>query len=71
MLADTEAELHAMAKRLGLQRSWYQAKASTPHYDLSPGRHELAIRYGAELLERLAFVERLRAIRAKRDTGAW
>jgi hypothetical protein len=49
MMADTEEELHEMAARLGLKRAWFQEppKASVPHYDLTPSRRALAIRYGA------------------------
>ena len=32
MIADTEAELHAFAHRLGMRREWYQGD----HYDLRP-----------------------------------
>jgi Protein of unknown function (DUF4031) len=43
MIADTEAELHAMADRIGVQRRWFQYD----HYDISKGKRELAVRYGA------------------------
>ncbi len=39
-------ELHAMAARLGLQRSWFQA-TSLPHYDITPSKRALALRLGA------------------------
>lgn len=42
---DLEA-LHAFAARLGLKRVWFQPK-STPHYDLTPGKRELALEIGA------------------------
>lgn len=48
MVADMEAELHAFAKRLGLQRRWYQDKKPLhPHYDLLGGKAREAIRKGA------------------------
>jgi len=47
MLADTEAELHEMALRLKLKRSWYQSK-SVPHYDLTLGMRRKAIKAGAK-----------------------
>jgi hypothetical protein len=46
MLADTEAELHAMADRLGMRREWYQP-GRRPHYDLSKTRRAEAMRLGA------------------------
>lgn len=49
MWADTEEELHEMARKLGLRRSWYQTppKASWNHYDVSKGKRAEAIRLGA------------------------
>ena len=36
MVADSLSELHAMAKRLSLKRSWFQpGTSSLPHYDLT------------------------------------
>lgn len=42
-------ELHAFAARIGLRRSWFQPR-SVPHYDLSPGKREQALRAGAEFV---------------------
>ncbi len=47
MLADTPAELHAMADRIGVQRKWYQNRASTPHYDVCKSKRALAVAAGA------------------------
>ena len=50
MQADTLEELHAMADRLGLRRSWFQSKAGKPwhdHYDLTRSRRAQAIELGA------------------------
>jgi hypothetical protein len=47
-------ELHAMARKLGLKREWYQDRDKSgrlhnhPHYDLTPSKRTLAIRYGAK-----------------------
>jgi hypothetical protein len=46
MMADTLEELHALASRIGLRRSWFQPR-SFPHYDLSPGKREAAVAAGA------------------------
>lgn len=70
MIADTAAELHEMADRIGLQRKWFQTpdgpkRASFPHYDLSVSRRDLAIDAGAIVLERHPFVDVMRSIRAR------
>lgn len=43
MIADTEAELHEMAAKLGLQRAWYQGD----HYDVSLAVRGRAVKLGA------------------------
>ena len=43
MIADDEAELHAMALRIGMRREWYQGD----HYDLRPEGRARAIAAGA------------------------
>jgi hypothetical protein len=48
--ADSVEELHAFAARLGLRRSWFQARAGRPeleHYDVTESKREQAIRMGA------------------------
>lgn len=50
MVSDTsEAELHEFAARLGLKRSWAQLRpsASAAHYDLTPAKRALAVKFGA------------------------
>jgi len=42
-----EHVLHAMAYKIGMQRSWFQDKPGFPHYDLVPSRRLAAIREGA------------------------
>lgn len=39
-------ELHDFAKRIGLQRRWFQDK-TFPHYDVTSNRRLIAIRNGA------------------------
>lgn len=65
MIADTPAELHAMADRLGLKRAWFQAppKASFWHYDIAKSKRALAIAAGAIDCDRNTFVAHLRRIR--------
>jgi hypothetical protein len=47
MMADTLDELHDFAQRLGMKREWFQNKDRFPHYDVSKGKREQAIRMGA------------------------
>ncbi len=50
MQADSLEELHAMADRLGLRRSWFQTKPGRPwrdHYDLTSAKRKQAIELGA------------------------
>lgn len=58
MVADDLGELHLMAELIGMRREWFQANASTPHYDLSLAKRALAVSYGAVELSR-------------RDMGVW
>lgn len=43
MIADTDAELHAMADRIGVDRKWHQVD----HYDIALSKRALAIMHGA------------------------
>ena len=62
MIADTEAELHAMAARIGVARRWYQGD----HYDVCVAKRALAVRFGArEITWRQASAMMLHV----RDTG--
>lgn len=71
MIADTPAELHAMADRIGLDRRWFQTppKASFWHYDISKGKRALAVEHGAVGCNRNVFVAALRRIRAAETFG--
>lgn len=55
MIADTNEELHEFAAKLGMKRSWFQASASGPHYDLVRSKRDLAVRLGAVELDDRAF----------------
>lgn len=65
MLADTVAELHDFAARIGLKREWFQP-ASRPHYDLSKAKRAEAIAAGAVEVDR----HELSAL-MKRQTPTW
>lgn len=43
MIADTDAELHAMAARIGVARKWFQGD----HYDIALSKRERALDLGA------------------------
>jgi hypothetical protein len=43
MIADTEAELHAMADQIGVARKWHQGD----HYDIAMSKRALAVAAGA------------------------
>jgi hypothetical protein len=47
MYADTLEELHEMAVRIGMRRSWFQNHSSMPHYDLVASRRVDAIMAGS------------------------
>ena len=47
MIADTVEELHAFAKKLGLEREWFQNKKGVPHYDITANKRTEAIHKGA------------------------
>jgi Protein of unknown function (DUF4031) len=46
--ADTDAELDAIASRIGLNIGWVQhSRRGLRHFDLTPSRRVLALRHGA------------------------
>lgn len=47
MAADTDAELHAMADQIGVDRKWFQGRGYWGHYDITQAKKALAIKYGA------------------------
>lgn len=73
MLADTPAELHAMADRIGVARKWYQgpSKASTPHYDIAKSKRALAVAAGAVEIERKKVADLCKQIRAAALGAGW
>ena len=52
LMADTLAELHAMAAQLGIPRRAFQNKASGAHYDVPAPLREQAIALGARAISR-------------------
>lgn len=67
MFADTLDELHEMAAKIGMKRSWFQDEGSLQHYDLVQSRRNLAIVYGAiEITDRKQLVTKWNELRVKR-----
>ena len=52
LMADTLAELHAMADAIGLPRRAFQDKASGAHYDVDAALREAALVLGAVAVSR-------------------
>ena len=65
MVADTVAELHEMAAKVGMKREWFQPYSS-PHYDLSKTRRAAAVAAGAIEVDRRGIVAVL-----KRSVPVW
>jgi hypothetical protein len=63
MIADSLAELHAMARAIGMKRKWFQGEASFPHYDVSQTRRREAVRLGAVEVGRRELVHVMRRYR--------
>lgn len=65
MLADTDDELHAMADKIGVARRWHQ-KAGTPHshYDICLSKRAVAVRLGAQEVDRAGVASIIRTKRA-------
>ena len=68
LMADSEAELHRFAFRLGLQLSSYQGppKTTAPHYDITGFERNRAIRMGAVPVNRRQIVDHFRKVRVSR-----
>ena len=66
MIADTEAELLAMADRIGVPRKWHQYPGTAKsHFDICKGKRALAVAAGATEIEMRRSGEIVRAKRAK------
>lgn len=67
MLADSPDELHAMADKIGVARRHYQSpdKASFPHYDICKAKRALAVRHGAQEVDRRKLSEHMKQTRRR------
>ena len=64
LIADSVEELIDFAVAMGLRREWYQPKSS-PHFDLTAGAREAAVRHGAIEIDQRELVKKLRELRQK------
>lgn len=64
MLADTDEELFAMARRIGVNVKWHQ-KAGTAHshFDVCLSKRALAVKYGAQEIDRYRVSDLIKAKR--------
>lgn len=53
-------ELHAFARRMGLNREWFQKHPVHPHYDLFGRAHARAIQHGARHMPSKQLARRLK-----------
>jgi Protein of unknown function (DUF4031) len=60
LFADDLNELHDFARRMGLQRSWFQPDPRLPHYDLTPRARARALAAGAQSVSRRFVAGRIR-----------
>jgi hypothetical protein len=69
LFADTEEELHEMARRLGLKRMWFQPQKgnSVAHYDITPKKRQRAVATGAQELGARQAVDCWRKIRTQQN----
>lgn len=65
MIADTEQELVAFAKQIGLKPEWIQRKRLL-HFDLTASKRMVAIKKGAIELERKMFSKKAKEINKER-----
>lgn len=70
MIADTDAELHQMAAKIGVARRWHQ-KAGTPHshYDICLAKRAMAVGAGAIEIDRARLGEIIQAKRTALKKG--
>lgn len=68
--ADTLEELHAFARKLGLKREWFQPRSS-PHYDLSPAKHAMALMRGAKFRSSREWALEKGCRRRRPDFNVW
>lgn len=70
MIADTRAELMAMAEKIGVQAKWIQkAGAPNEHFDIAQGKRALAVQAGAVEVTMYDLVRKLQDRRREWPAG--
>ncbi|KRV74540.1 DUF4031 domain-containing protein [Pseudomonas citronellolis] len=70
MFADTDAELLAMADKIGVQRKWHQYPGTVKsHFDICLSKKALAIQHGAAEIDYPNDVSKLMRKRRERVKG--
>lgn len=65
LVADSLDELHQFAANLGLRRSWFQEKASYPHYDVTAAMRYKALSLGAIAADRATIIAAAKSLKAE------
>lgn len=56
------AELHEMADKIGLKRGWFQVSVGVSgrfeHYDISPNKRALALKFGAQYMSLMKRIQK-------------
>lgn len=63
LVADSLAELHDFATKLGLKRRWFQEKSYYPHYDVTMSIRSKALCSGAVSVDRTTLIACCKKIR--------
>jgi len=69
LIADSIPELVEFGRKIGLKRKWLQNEHDVrriPHFDVTPGKRDLALAFGARAVDRYEFVAITRRIREQR-----
>ena len=69
MIGDTLKELHEMADKIGLKRSWFQSESSIPHYDLCQSKRAIAIDLGAQIISNRQLAGMIKDWRLRNASG--
>lgn len=65
LVADSLAELHTFATKLGLKRHWFQEKSYYPHYDITMPIRSKALGIGAIDANRATVIACCKKIRSE------